>query len=454
MRDVVLGDRRLEERARSLVALFDRAPEKSLPKATQTAAELEGAYRFFRNHRVTLDKLLAPHVAATAERARAASSPVIVAHDTTELRFGGEAARDGLGDLTHGGQGFFAHVALTVTEERQVLGVAGVQTHVWDPERRTHRERIDYARRSPKHTGTRWRAVIEDVQARMGDTLPIHVMDREADEFELMSDLREMGIRFVVRASAARRRKVARVDGAEMPKLPIEAAAFMLKGSFTRDVILSARKGQSARRGHGVRDRRPARLRYAAGTVEVLSPRNKRGGRRVVTVNLVHVIEDDPPRGEAPVEWLLYSNEPIRSTEDVLAIVDAYRARWVIEEYFKALKTGCAVERRQLESFDALVNCLGMFMPIAAKMLALRTCARLRPDEPATTLLSQSELGALRLVVRKPLPTRVTVEAALYAIAALGGHLRANGPPGWLTLAQGFETLHVAVLVYERSRKK
>ena len=30
---------------------------------------------------------------------------------------------------------------------------------------------------------------------------------------------------------------------------------------------------------------------------------------------------------------------------------------------------------------------------------------------------------------------------ALWAIAELGGHIRNNGPPGWLVLRRGFERL-------------
>jgi hypothetical protein len=453
MDDVRLGDRRLEERARSLMYLLEQAPGQSLPQATQTPAALEGAYRFLRNERVTLAKLLAPHMAATAARARASTSTVVVAHDTTEFRFEGDSERRGLGEVGQRGQGFFGHVALAITEERQALGVLGLSVVVRPKHRATHRERTDYHHRSAGHEGTRWRALIEEVQARAGDALPIHVMDREADEFEMLADMVEMGCRFVVRMSASRRRRITRVDGVDAGRQLVPDAANALRGVITRDVVLSGRGGKRTSGPHRPRDRRSARLQFAAGAVEVLSPRNKRGGRTTLTLSLVLVRETDPPDGEDPVEWLLYSNEPIVTPADVLAIVDAYRARWVIEEYFKALKTGCAVEKRQLESLRALVNCLGMFVPIAAKMLALRSCARLTPNAPASSVLSPVELRALRIVARTPVPAHPTAHDALYAIAALGGHLRNNGHPGWLVLARGFDTLQIAVRVLENERR-
>jgi DDE family transposase len=72
-----------------------------------------------------------------------------------------------------------------------------------------------------------------------------------------------------------------------------------------------------------------------------------------LTLNVVRVWEPKPPRGAPAVCWMLYTSEPIDTAEQLLTIVDQYRSRWVIEEFFKALKTGCAFEKRQLESYRA-----------------------------------------------------------------------------------------------------
>jgi hypothetical protein len=60
--------------------------------------------------------------------------------------------------------------------------------------------------------------------------------------------------------------------------------------------------------------------------------------------------------------------------------------RWTIEEFFEALKTGCQFEKRQLESFHALTNALALFLPIAARLLALRSAARVAPTALCTSL--------------------------------------------------------------------
>jgi IS4 transposase len=50
--------------------------------------------------------------------------------------------------------------------------------------------------------------------------------------------------------------------------------------------------------------------------------------------------------GQEPVDWLLYTTEPIRTRRQIEDVVDFYRCRWQIEELNKALKTGCVVQER------------------------------------------------------------------------------------------------------------
>src|SRR5512144_1156454 len=105
-----LGDRRLNRRLQSIADAAAAAPSAGFPTMMQSDGELEGVYRFLGNSRVTPRTILAPHIAATQQRA--GKAPIIIAHDTTELGFGGLAVRDGLGRVgtkKDKAQGFFAH---------------------------------------------------------------------------------------------------------------------------------------------------------------------------------------------------------------------------------------------------------------------------------------------------------------------------------------------------------
>ena len=118
-----------------------------------------------------------------------------------------------------------------------------------------------------------------------------------------------------------------------------------------------------------------------------------------------------------------------------------YRGRWIIEEYFKALKTGCQYEQRQLESAHSLLNALAVLAPVAWRLLLLRHLGRHAPNRPASDALSRSQLDVLHSVAKRPMAKQPTIREAMLAVAGLGGHLPSNGDPGWLVLGRGMHDL-------------
>ena len=162
-------------------------------------------------------------------------------------------------------------------------------------------------------------------------------------------------------------------------------------------------------------------------------------------LNVVRVSEPNPPAGEEPIEWVLFTSEPVETPDQVAAVVDMYRARWLIEECNKAIKTGCRYEERQFESLDALLTLLALTLPIACELLALRAACRRTPDAPASMVLTPTQLEILVHLGSRALPSTATVHHALWAVAALGGHMKTNGEPGWLVLYRGMAKL----LAYE-----
>lgn len=162
-----------------------------------------------------------------------------------------------------------------------------------------------------------------------------------------------------------------------------------------------------------------------------------------LAVHVVEVREVEPPEGEEPVHWVLYTQEPIETAADLLRIVALYTTRWVIEESCKALKTGCAYEARQLESYDALRVLLAMLLPIATRVLSYRTLAHHTPALAAEHAADEETRQLLAASPRVNWPKAPTVKDLLWAIAALGGHRPSNGEPGWQTLLRGMEVLEL-----------
>lgn len=112
LRGLDLGDKRLNKRQAILLDKLAANPKESLPGATCSWAELVAAYRFCDNKRVTSEKVLSPHRAATIERIRC-HAVVLIPQDTTELVLDRDPEK-GFGKLTST-IGLLDHVQIAVT---------------------------------------------------------------------------------------------------------------------------------------------------------------------------------------------------------------------------------------------------------------------------------------------------------------------------------------------------
>jgi len=427
-----------------MMEAVQRRPGVSLPIAMGSTAAREAAYRFLANRRVTLGRVLATHIEATAARAREAQRVLLVS-DTTEFRFSTE--REGLGMLSSTRRdGFLGHFTLAVSADgrRTPLGVLGVET-LTRPERKAKRDHFA-RKKDPTRESLRWYRCADQANRQVEGVEAIHVMDREADIFELLAALIRDGRRFIIRSAQDR--------SVEEGRLVSTVAAASMQ--FSREVKLSARataKGPESRRTHPARQGRIARLAISSTRVALRKATSACDPELPdsITVNVVRVWEPEPPTGQEPVEWRLFTTEPIETQEQLEAIVDGYRARWVIEEYFKALKTGCNFESSQLESLHSLENLLGIYIPVAWQLLALRSLMRDEPERPALTVLTKTQLAVLRLIKQgAALPPEPTIAQVAAAIAQLGAHIKSNGPPGWQVLGRGFEELRRAEFLYSQ----
>ncbi len=68
-----------------------------------------------------------------------------------------------------------------------------------------------------------------------------------------------------------------------------------------------------------------------------------------VRLQVILALEENPPSGINPISWLLITNLEINDLEDAASYVKWYTYRWLIERYHYALKSGCGIEKLQLE---------------------------------------------------------------------------------------------------------
>jgi hypothetical protein len=438
---VDLGDRRLENRLLRISEQCRAAPDQSFPDIAPMASDLTALYRFLSSGAVSLGAVLEPHFVATSVRC-AEAGRVLVVHDTTECEFSGQK-RTGLGPLRGKDQGFLLHPALAIAADgsRRPLGLLAV--HTWKRTELGHARRADGVRKtgSDCHRETdkesaRWWKCIDEAENRLGGVEAIHVTDREGDAYHILRDALEHEVRFVIRM--ARDRTLLDEDDERLGKTSEMLAP--CKDVFTLEVPLSRRPYNPTPRSEPARDARLATLAVTGLKARLARPNYDRDSPESLEVNIVCVRENEPPDGVEPIAWVLITTEPTDTARDLRAVVEIYRTRWMIEEFFKALKTGCAFEKRQLESYGTLTVALGIFLPIAWQLLLLRHQAQHSADEPAERVLSPVQIDVLRARLPHLLPPNPTAVHALRAVAYLGGHF-IQRPPGWLVLGRGLQTL-------------
>jgi hypothetical protein len=401
-----------------------------LPHACDDWGDLKGAYRFLSSERVTPEAIQAPHRRRTRSRCRK-HSRVLVINDTTELDFTSRKKVSGLGPIGDGhGRGLLQHTALAVTPGGDVLGVLHQRwsTRITPPEGETRRERLQ----RPKNSDC-WPETVAAVGRSPDGTRFIHVCDREADDFAMMQACEDHDCGFLIRAQHDRC-----VNGGTdklwsfMSKQPVIGR---------RRLELPAREGQAAR---------VARLVIRSAQVTLDAPKGDPRFTEGRTVRAVYVQEPQAPRGVEPIEWLLLTSEPVDTAESAQQRIDEYTHRWIIEEFHKVEKTGCRLEKSQLDDAADIKRLAAIVAVTAVRLLMLRDLAQSASqlggpaDDP---VVLQHAVPWLWIVVvalankKHPAdPTTLTPREFWLRIARQGGYIgrRSDGRPGWSTIWKGW----------------
>jgi hypothetical protein len=428
-----LGDRR---RTRRLVQLADRIvmhPGGTLPEKIDDPASLKALYRLMNQADVTHASVFASSRERTLRLVREVEGTVLLIHDGTEFDFSGLRSLEGLGRIGNGNcRGYLAHnVLAVVAETRDVIGLA-YQKLAKRP-KANKKETRRQTRERPDRLSRFWRDASATIPAASAGRRQIEVADRGADILEFLDFVESQGKSYLVRSQYNRRISL---KNGEETKLHDYARRLPVRGH--NSVEVQATKRHAAR---------TARVSIAWSQLTLLVPKQPRGEIRGVPLTcwVVCVREVDPPDGVEPLEWILLSNVPVGCLQDARERIGWYQCRWIIEEYHKAVKTGCGVETLQFTTEDGLQPAIALISVTALFLLNLRSASR-RADAKerlATDLLPETCVEMLSLWrYRQPRPD-MTVYEFYYALARLGGHQnrRHDHPPGWLVLWRGWTKL-------------
>ncbi|MET0675364.1 MAG: IS4 family transposase [Bradyrhizobium sp.] len=392
--------------------------------------------RFLRNPSVTATEMVAHAADRTA--ARAAGRNIVVIQDTSELALGGRRAKaNGYGPVGKGGalRGLLLHAVLAV--DAGTGGVLGlVDAKAWNrkggkvPDRRS--------RKTSNKESQRW----VDGTMRAGEVLAgaahiTGVSDRESDIYEHFAR-RPDNVHLIVRA--CQNRKIETDDTDQVNLLFSHVDGLPEQGRF--EVKIPAAPGRKARTTElAVRFSRVVLRKPLHGAAADLPA--------TIALTMVDVRETSTPQDGKPIHWRLLTTHAVTNLDEARRIVDFYRMRWTIEEFFHALKTaGFDIEAADIGDPKVMIKFVTAVTVAAITVMQLvkardGTTDQVLADafDPADQLILEALSAQLegKTARQKNPHHKGSLAFAGWVIGRLGGWTGYYGKPGPRVMREGLD---------------
>ncbi|MGH2412742.1 MAG: IS4 family transposase, partial [Microcystaceae cyanobacterium] len=181
--------------------------------------------------------------------------------------------------------------------------------------------------------------------------------------------------------------------------------------------------------------------------IKLSPPRNHPNRQNLESLEVTAILaEEENPPAKKGISWLLLTSLTVKTSSEAKEGLKLYSFRWLIERYHYTLKSGCHVEKLQLEKGHRLERALATYAIVAWRLLWLTYEARVNGEQSAEVALSDeqwqslycSQIGALAIPVEVP-----SLGECVKWIAFLGGFLGRNsdGEPGVKVIWRGLKRL-------------
>ena len=441
-REIELGDKTLSERVEKTLEQLASDPAASVSAACKNQHQSKAVYRLTKNEKFTAEAVIKVSRKETIRRiAESGETVVLLPQDTTSLNYSGLKNTEGLGDVGYKqtSLGLMLHSAIAVSETGQPFGLLA--------EKAWTRPKDEFGKKSQRKQlpieqkeSYKWLETLEkaNISNELEDVHFIHVCDREGDLYELFAKAELEGSTYLCRR--VQNRIVVKENeenltiNAYLDTLPVAGELFV---SVPRD-------------SHTGRKARTARLEIRFGNTLIKKPANNKESKSLpnaVEVNLISAQEINSPKGSEPISWQLVTNDPVGSFEAAVTCVKRYTQRWKIETFHYVLKSGCAIEKLQVNTAEKLVKLIALYSVIALQIMILTFLARTNPDASCEIAFDENEWKILFKVAMKTksAPEKPpTMREAVIMIAKLGGFLgrKSDGFPGVTVIWRGLTSFY------------
>lgn len=390
--------------------------------------------RWLKNKKVELPELIKHPLEKTALQVEGLH--VLAIHDTSEINYQAHAKRtSGLGTVGNGtDKGLFLHPMLSFdTETGDCLGLSGLKVWVRDQD-----NEIPYQKRPIEEKESyKWLEVAKQTKETLDKAAMVTIVaDRESDIYEEWARIPDEKTHLLTRVCRDRA-----LEGSG--KLYAHIDELSVSGCY--EVEVPARPGK--------RTAHVAKLVIRFDRVTIKRPQKCKDKTLPKTLELTVVDVRELPESvvgdEEPIHWRLFTTHSVENFIEAMQIVDWYRLRWQVEQFFRILKKqGLDVEASQLEHADSLMKLIVLAVQVAITTLQLLTARSLEATQPITRVFTPEEI-VLLTVLLKQLEGRTEKQKnpfkpeqlgfATWIIARLGGWkgYGSESPPGPITIHRG-----------------
>lgn len=447
------GDQRLTSRLIKLADNLGNLPECSINQACGSWVEAKAAYRFFQNENISESEILKTHINKTVERSKQYRK-ILDIQDTCYMTYTSHKKTSGLGTIVSKGgirkklltKGLIMHTSFAITTEGLPLGILDQKIYARPqlPVKLTALKKKSHGNGVPieEKESIRWvESLIKSNNAMSTtDTEVISICDREADMYDFFEAAYQNKSLILVRA--AQNRKINQFYArSRKEKETLWDFIKYLPSQGKIQIEVPKRNNKVGR---------VATLDLHFGSFMMNSPRNniRRRTEELPDLNLqvIYVIEKNPPKGEEALEWVLLTNLSVKNFDQALEKVRWYCLRWRIETFHKILKSGLRVEDCRLGTAKRLMRYLTVMSIIAWRIFFITLIGRTSPNVSCTVLLTETEWKVLFSKIHRKCSypkTPPPIKEAIRWIAQLGGFLgrKGDGDPGPITLWRGLKRL-------------
>ena len=429
--NIDFGDNRLNKRLNTLVESFSQSPESSIPAACASVAEVKGVYRFFASDKVKVHKIQRSFFSATIERIHPYQR-ILILQDTSNMDFTTQKGKKDIGYLDSPlSQGIKMHSGLVTCPAGVPLGL--ICQEFWVRLQEEYGKKKERKNKPIKDKESqRWLDTVEVAENEIDESKEVIIIgDRESDIYDLFIQKRRKNIHLLMRAAQNR-------ITSGSPRLLFDNISSKEVAGTTEIKVTRAKD----------RKERIAKLEIRFSQIEIKPPQyRKKENLAPVKLNVILASEVNAPEDVTPVKWLLLTTLPVNTFEEAMECIRLYSLRWLIERYHYVLKSGCKIEKLQLETKERLEKAIAVYCIVAWRLLYITYLSRIAPEETSSKVLKQEEWEALHCFVKKvktPPNKAPTLKESVIMIAKLGGFLgrKGDGEPGVKVLWRGLKRLN------------